>query len=812
MTTFMHKTNAKGKAIRAAFGSMLIAGTALAGVPAFAQQVSDSADDDEGASTAGTRQNVIIVTAQRREENILDVPYNISVISGEQIEGAVTLDNAELLRNIPGASQIDQGPRSAAQFNSVRIRGLNVDDSGLGDFAVASVATVSTYVNETPVFANLALVDISRVEVLRGPQGTLYGSGALGGTIKYFLNEPELGAFEGRVSGSGTSVRGSGSLGYTTSAVVNVPLGDTAAFRVNVARQDFPGITDYVNLYELGADGVPSQPNGLFDRGFDSATYTSREDVDDYDSWYLRASFKFEPSDSFSLVANYIYQDDFAGGRRQKTQGANGVGVPYEGFQSGSVIEEPYERDLHLGSLEASVDFGFATLTSATSYYENEGSSETDNTGFYANNFAFYYYNYPRPLYTADRTFGDKAFVQELRLVSNDPGPIEYVVGAFYREQTTRSSQISDLVGFEAWIDAAFFPADFVSTDNIFTYRRQSDYTDMAVFGELTWNVTDAFHLTGGLRYFDNDTDVDTFVRTGAYDSIAGQVSTPFKSSDDGFLYKINAALNFGDDDLAYATMSRGYRRGGNNGVPTIGRFANDPSFQIYTPDTVINYEAGIKGTVGDVRYDVSVFYIDWDNPQFNTSAPVGSFFAVVNGDEARTMGFEAQISGYIGDQITYSLGYAYVDAELTEDLLEPINILTGARNVIATAGAPLPGIPKHAINVAADYTQPVSNDLDFIFRMDGFYQSSTQNVLNQGVLDAATFSGFSIWDLTASLVADNWTVSLFAKNIFDEEGTTGAFTEAAFGSVPAAEFFGSNSRQFVALPRTVGIAATFDF
>lgn len=804
MTTFTRKKNA----MRSVFGSILVASTALAGVPALAQQ----ADEAEATEAPPADRNVIVVTAQRREENILDVPYNISVVTGSQIEGSVTLDNAELLRSIPGASQIDQGPRSAAQFNSIRIRGLNVDDSGLGDFAVASVATVSTYVNETPIYANLALIDISRVEILRGPQGTLYGSGALGGTVKYMLNEPKLGEFEGRVGATGSSVKGSDSIGYGASAIMNVPLGDVAAFRVNVARQDYAGITDYVNLYELDANGVPVQPNGLFDRGFDSTNYTVREDADNYESWYARASFKFEPSDSFKLVANYIYQDDFVGGRRQKTQGTNGVGVPYEGFQSGSVIEEPYERDLHLGSLEASVDFGFATLTSATSYYENEGSSETDNTGFYANNFAFYYYNYPRPLYTADRTFGDKAFVQELRLVSNDPGPIEYVIGAFYREQTTRASQVSDLVGFEDWIDAAFAPADFVSTDNIFTYQRRSDYTDLAFFGELTWNVSDSFHLTGGLRYFNNDTDVDTFVRTGAYDSIAGSVSTPFESSDDGFLYKINAALDFGDDDLAYATMSRGYRRGGNNGVPTIGRFANDPSFQVYTPDTVINYEVGIKGTTGSIRYDVSAFYIDWDNPQFNTSAPVGSFFAVVNGDEARTMGFEAQISGYIGERLSYSLGYAFVDAELTKDLLEPVNILTGTRNVVATAGAPLPGIPKHAINVAVDYTQPVNTDLDLVFRVDGFYQSKTQNVLNQGVLDAATFSGFSIWDLTASLVSDGWSLSLFAKNIFNEEGTTGAFTDAAFGAMPTAEFFGSNSRQFVALPRTVGVAATFDF
>ena len=161
--------------------------------------------------------DVIVVTTQRREENVLDVPYNITVLSGDAIEDAITLDNAELFRSIPGASQIDQGPRNI-QFNSIRIRGLNVDSSAFGDFFLGSIPTVATYVNETPVFGNLALIDLERVEVQRGPQATLYGSGALGGTVKFLTRKPQLGEVEGRITATGSRVDGSESFGYTTGA------------------------------------------------------------------------------------------------------------------------------------------------------------------------------------------------------------------------------------------------------------------------------------------------------------------------------------------------------------------------------------------------------------------------------------------------------------------------------------------------------------------------------------------------------------------------------------------------------------------
>lgn len=790
-----------------AFAALLMGSSAMVSPLALAQVV-----DDEEVVSDDRVLDTVTVTSSRREENILDVPYNISAVSGEDIEGAITLDSAELLRAIPGVSLIDQGPRNGAQFNSIRIRGLNVDSSALGDYAVPSVATVSTYVNETPVFANIALIDLDRVEVLRGPQATLYGSGAMGGTVKYLVRPPQLGEVEGRVGATVSSVDGSDSLGIAYSGVLNVPVGDKLALRFNALVQDYPGITDYSNIYVLDANGVPTQPLGLFARGPAGTEFRSVEDADTFESTYLRASARLEPSAATDFTLNYFYQEDNVGGRRQPSLGNDGFGNPYAEYENGAVILEPSEREFNLASLEANIDLGFATLTSASSYYENQGASASDNTGFYANTFPQFYYYYPRPLYTADRRFSDESFIQEVRLVSEAGGMFDYVAGVYYQDQTRAASQVSDLIGFEAYADSLFPPIDFVSTDNVFTYERSEDFKELALFGELTWNLTDDLSLTGGLRWFDNTSDVSTFVRVGAYDGFAGQVSTPFESSQDDILYKLNVAYEFGDDDLFYATVSEGYRRGGNNGVPTIGRFANDPAWQIYQPDTVTNYEAGMKGTWAAQRYDLSVFLIDWQDPQFNTSAPIGSFFAVVNGEEAASSGLEFQVSGPIGEALGYAFGYAYVKSELTAPLFEPPTLGVGTPVLVAPDGAPLPGVPEHALNFALDYTKQVTSDLTFIGRLDGFYQSETQNVLDPGVLQSASFDGFSIWDLTATLQRGNWSAAAFVKNVFNDEGITGAFTPDAFGPNVAADFAGSNSRSFIALPRTVGVSVNLNF
>lgn len=790
-----------GTAIARTVG-VLMGGTALAGVlaaPAFAQAQAHSQAQEGAVSQV----DEIIVTATRRATDILDVPYNITAVTGAQIEQARMRDTTELLRSVPGVSVVDRGERNAAVVNGVRIRGLNVDSAALGDYAVSAVSTVSTYVNDTPIFANFMLVDIAQAEVLRGPQGTLYGSGALGGTVRYALNPPVLGEFGGHGQLSGSHVNGSSDVGWGGDITANLPLGDKAALRVSLARADYPGVTDYVNLYQLDANGAPVAPNGVLNP---TAAYRSQKDADTVDSWYTRASLLLAPTDGFSVTLNYFHQQDDVGGRRGQTLGSDGWGRPYERFESGAVQLEPSERDLDIVSMEASLDLGFATLTSSTSWYDHSGSSVSENTGFYAKaGWLSTYYNFPRPMASAVRGFADESFVQELRLVSTDGGTFDYVVGLFYQEQKRDASQESYLRGFKAWWNLWSGAPGAVTGDQDFAYSRHENFTDTALFGELTWHVNDRLDVTAGMRAFDNKSDSTTYMDLPLWTGLFTPDTSTYTNSDSGVLWKLNAALEFGDDDLLYATWSQGYRRGGANAAPTSGYYAESPAWLLYDSDRVDNYEIGVKGRANGMRYDLNLFYIDWQDAQLNTATPNWGFFAVQNAGAAHTAGLEAQLSGYVGDAWGWTLGYTYLDAQLDEDFRSPL----GA--VIDRKGHRLPGAPEHMLNGAIDYRRDFGA-YSFFARLDGFYQSETRNATSQSPLFDVNMDGFAIFNAVATVSRDRWNWSLWVKNIGDEEGVTGVYTEAYMGTAPSQGYYGNGSKSIISLPRTVGMTLGFRF
>lgn len=780
---------------------ILLGGVSLAAVlsaPAMAQDAAGQTAEDE----------TITVTATRRAEDILDVPYNITAVTGQQIEEARMRDSIELLRSVPGVSVVDRGERNASVVNGVRIRGLNVDSAALGDYAVSAVSTVSTYVNDTPIFANFLLTDVEQVEVLRGPQGTLYGSGALGGTVRYTLNAPELGEFGGHAQLSLSQVNGSEDTGWSGDATINVPLGDRAAFRGTIARADYPGITDYVNVYNLDGNGNPVAPSGVLNP---AASYRSVEDADTVDSWFGRASLRFEPTDNIDLTLNYFHQQDEFGGRRGQVLGNDGFGNPYGEYESGSIQLEPADRDLDLVSLEANIDLGFATLTSSTSYYDHSGSSISENTGFYAQaGFLSFYYNYPRPMASAVRTFADESFVQELRLVSNsNGGPLDYVVGVYYQDQNRVATQDSYLRGFKQWWDVLWtgFPLvqAAVTGDQDFAYSRDEDFVDQAVFGELTWHINDRLDITGGFRAFSNEADNTTFMDLPLYAGAFTPQTSLFSTDDSGVLWKLNAAYEFGEDQLLYATFSQGYRRGGTNAVPTTGTFAENPAWQLYDPDSVDNYEVGVKGRINGIRYDASVFYIDWQDAQLNTATPNWGFFAVQNAGSAHSAGLELQFSGMITNDIGFQAGYTYLDAELDENFYSP----TGA--LIDREGNRLPGAPEHMLNGAIDYTTEFGN-YRFFARLDGFYQSETRNAISLSPAFNVDLDGFAIFNAVTTFSTDSWDLSFWVKNIGNEQGVTGTFTELYMGSDPAEGYYGNGSKDLISLPRTFGATLGFRF
>ncbi|WND02979.1 TonB-dependent receptor [Temperatibacter marinus] len=759
----------------------------------------------------------IVVTATRRSQSVQDIPYNISAVGGDAIDKAIMTDSTELLRSIPGIVSPDRGTRNAATLNSIRIRGLNVDGAARGDYAASSAPTVATYINDTPIFTNLMLVDLDRVEVLRGPQGTLYGSGALGGAVRYITKKPQFDEFSGYVQGKISKSDGSGGANWSSDLVLNIPFSDSFAIRAVASHIDNAGIIDYTNVYALDSNMAPVLPSG----GLSStdAVFTSVKDADSSEVDFLRITALAELSETVDISLMYSHQEDSAAARRATAEGyyntAYGSLQQYGEYEAGSVQLEPSQATTDLISAEVNVDLGFATLTSSTSYYEVDGSAISENTGFYAQKgwIANLYYNHPRPLARADRRFGDKAFVQELRLVSNNEGPLNYVVGAYYQDQDKSIGQTSTLAGYSAWAMENFgwmsegFGYD--ANDNDFIFDDVQKVSEKAVFGELTYDVSEDLHVTAGIRYFDSDVESDAIVQLPFWDSLASwqAARTQTSSGKKDALFKLNVSYDVSDEMMVYGTISEGYRRGGAASVPTTGNFAEDPAWLSYESDSVVNYEFGVKGQTDTLRYTASVFYVDWSNPQINTATANWGFFTVANGDKASTKGLELEVEAQLSENLNLTAGYAFVDASLTEDFVAP----TGAYS-IAHAGDRTPGTPKHVFNIVANYTTEISG-VETLFRLDGYIQSKSHNYINN---DHATYgryhAGFGVWNGNVTFDLEPFDVSLFVKNITNEEGVTANFSATYMGHSAQQNYYGNGAKREITLPRTVGVAVRYSF
>ena len=783
------------KTLTTAIAAALLA----SGQAALAQEQAGGDANDE----AGMMEE-IIVTAQRREQSITEIPYNISAVSGNFIESGKIMTTGELLRGVPGANVIDFGARNAGNVNAIRIRGLALDSTISQDVALSAVPPVSTYINDTPVYANLILKDLERVEVLRGPQGTLYGSGSLGGTVRYITRRPVLETFDGRVEGSFSTTKGSSGQNWDGDVVLNVPLGDTFAARIVAGRIDYDGIYDLPNAYVLDDQGFPVAPDGIL---AETAEYEHLKDVDTAKITYARVALLWDPNEKFDALLTYSYQKDKIGGRMMPTQGVDGWGDPYGRYETGSVQREPSSRKVDILSLEMSYDLGFATLTSSTSGYDHRGDSISENTGFSAQQgwLAFYYGNYPRPMHSAERSYSDEAFIQELRLVSNTGGKIDWIAGVFYRDQDVRSQQVNYLRNFFNWAHAAW---DCCAVgDDDFRYDRQENFKDKAIFGELTWHISDTFRLIGGFRYFDLDYDNTTMLGVGLYDSFSINETTQFKDGDSDTLFKINAAWDVSDNMMLYGTISEGFRRGGTNAVPLSGVFAENPEWQRYGPDYTTNYELGIKGTGDNSFVSVALFYVDWRDIQLDTATTYWGFYAAQNGSDAHTQGLEFEYNKHFGNNWNASIGYAYTKGKLDEDFWSADGLY-----LVAPKGRKLPGLSKHTVNVMLENVYDMSNGWDWMNRITGYYQSDSENAISVDPRFSRTLDGFSIWDFNSTIFINNWSVGLFVKNLFNEEGVVGVFTEEYMGTSPEQNYFGSGAKSVVARPRTIGLLVSFDF
>ena len=438
---------------------------ALYGMPhrAVAQEV--SGDQSRGAAASQTTDVVlqeVVVTAERRAQTLESVPYGMSVVSMDQLANAGVTDIASLTSQVPGLSTYDFGSRlSGATFPI--IRGVNASASAADrPFRTFEQDPVGTYIDNSPVQGYFQLDDIARVEVLRGPQGTLYGAGALGGALRIIPNAPQLDQFSGDVTASGGKVAHSTGTSYTTSGMLNVPIGDTLALRVSGKYAYEPGFIDVHGILQRtgsAVSGVPTLADPT-DPVNSPGLFIGRNDWNGQHTFTGRASLLWQPIEKFSatLALTYGHVDGDGGPITNPAfiAGAYPIdpritfpsGGPYQNF---SAIDQPYSRRTSLTSLDLSYDAGFATVSSTTSYFETKGSTVTDGTyGCFAVDvlspgYCEYYAGSPiSPRFVSPNVWVDSThtYTQELRWVSTTgpDKPLDYVLGLFYQNQQSGGS------------------------------------------------------------------------------------------------------------------------------------------------------------------------------------------------------------------------------------------------------------------------------------------------------------------------------------------------------------------------------------
>ena len=683
---------------------IMLAGLSGLAVAVAAPAAAQEADDNDG--------NIIIVTATKRDANLQDVPFSINAQTAEDIQksGAVTLE--DLSRNVAGLSVQNLGPGQS----QVSVRGVSAgqvvrDQPGVkeqvGVYLDESVISLSLF---TP---DLDLFDLNRVETLRGPQGTLFGSGSVGGTIRYITNQPRLGATEGMVEANLNLVDGDDIGGHLKGAI-NLPLGETAAIRAVGYYTRYGG---FINA--IGPAGG--------------------DDVNSGERYGGRIALTFEPSDTFSITPRIVYQKVTADGfNRQEIYNLFGnrftttrPQVTFDEREQYLLLREAFEDETFIADATIKVGFGGAELTSVTSYIDRSILVSRDASALTGS--VSVDLGYPDAAVLLPSNLRDttelETFTQELRLASDNDSPFQWVVGGFYSKIDRVYAQRLPTPGYDAFTDATLGAgtsaavANGFGPDSPFNSDLPYDIKQFAVFGEVSYDITDALTVTAGGRYY--DFEEERVITTGGLFA-NGDNGVVDNTASDGFTPRLLVSYAISEDVTVNAQASKGFRLGGvNDPLNTPLCNATDLAlfggFQDYNDETLWNYELGIKTQGDGFTFNAGGFYNDIKNLQVTLDAGSCSSRIVFNVDKAHSAGVEFELGLQPAQGLDLSLSGSILEAEFDTTLPGALASATGIRE-----GNRLPSVPKFQISAAGSYEWPISDGAD------AFVTASVQHVGNR--------------------------------------------------------------------------------
>jgi len=749
----------------------------------------------------------IIVTAQKRASALQDVPFAVSATSEQQIRDSGSNNIAELSRNIASLTITDLGPGQS----QVAIRGISAGQV-VRDLVGGVKESIGVYLDESAISQSLFtpdldLFDLERFEVLRGPQGTLFGAGSSAGTIRYITRQPQLGKFEGTAEAGVTSGDDS-EMGYNVRAAVNLPAGENTALRVVGYYNELAGFIDSV---------YPGR--------------ATHEDVNGGSKYGARVALLWQPSDTLSITPRVVYQKLETDGY-PRIDHYNILGNPFTTTQPpvnpgerGQVtqIREGIDDEMTLADLVVNWGFGGVTLTSVTSYTDRDVVVVRDAsqlTGSVSLTFgSIFPQGNPLPATPAEvrlnspliDTTNLKLFSQEVRLASDGGDAFQWLVGAFYQHIDREYGQNLPTPGYDAFLAARGLPPSTAFnappntpyfSDVPFTFKQ------FALFGEGTYRFTDQWSLTGGLRYYDFNED-RTLTFAGVFADV-GYTNQPGSTSSDGFSPRLILAYEPNDDVLLTAQVARGFRLGGINDPLNVGlcdpatgdltTFGGHPDFK---DEKVLNYELGAKTQLADGRitFNTAVFFSDIDDLQVIADAGSCSSRIVLNA-QAQSIGAEVELVARPTPDWDLGLSATWVNAEITETKTNAAGApIAGIRD-----GNRLPTSPELQASASVTYNWQFTAALEafanFTYQYVGssFTQLADQEpgvgcvgcpgapgFFNFGntTVNQITFEpelpSYDIGNLRFGVKKDAWEAALYVNNVWDERALLSLDRERGF-------------------------------
>ena len=766
----------------------------------------------------------IIVTAQKRAGSVQGTPFSVSATSQEQIRNSGSGNITDFARNVAGLTIADLGPGQS----QIAIRGISSgqvirDQPGVKE-------QVGVYLDESPISValftpDLELFDLERIEVLRGPQGTLFGAGSEAGTIRYITTQPKLGVVEGLADAS-VELPKSGGVGASGRLAVNLPMGATAAARIVVYEHHLPSFIDAI------------QPGGGI-----------KKDVNDGDRTGIRLSMLWKPTEQLSITPRFIYQNLTTNGYPRE-DAYNILGNPYTTTQPAVTIGERQQYrqqregindDFGLADLKVDYDFGPATLTSITSYTHRSVTvlrDATQLTGSVSFDVGIAQVRANSPLFDRSRL---NVTSEELRLSSNGKSTVDWLVGGFFQHVGRRYGQGLPTPGYDSFNAAAGFPlganpVGLVDTPffSDLSYRLQQ----YAAFGEATWHITDQWGLTGGLRYYHYKEERvlhfnGVFAAPTPPGGVPGEVAANGVSPRGILSYKLNEDTQFN------AQVSKGFRLGGINDPINLPLCSPQDKIEFggqgnWKDETSKNYEIGGKFRFLErkVTLNVSAFYTEIQNLQATVTAGTCSSRLIFN-VPAQSHGIEAELFVHPNSTWDFGLSATWVDAKLKGSVTS-----TSATGTVTTIGGladgnRLPTAPQVQAVGSVGYTLPLQNKRDFfsVFTVQyvgssfsqfeneetGFGQigggagdPNAARLIPYGGVPAGTIISFdarlpaySLGNLRAGVRTDRWEVAGYLNNLWD----TNAHLALDYERGRSARV-GYLTNQ----PRTIGVGAQYKF